>query len=172
MRRMEIVEFGLLSPERRAELEGDETDPFDAAGATLRYRAKERHVAVRDEQGRLVASTGLVVVEVEVADERFPVVGFGGVIVAAAHRGRGLARQVVGGALARAAGLGPAFALLFCREDRAGLYRKLGFADVADEVLVAQPAGPTPMPDRTMWRALRAGESWPPGTVVIHSLPF
>jgi predicted N-acetyltransferase YhbS len=169
---MEIVEFGLLSPERRAELEGDEADPFDAAGATLRYRRKERHVAVRDEHGRLVASTGLVLVEVEVAEERFPVVGLGGVIVAAAHRGRGLAREVIGAALARAAELGPALALLFCHDDRAGLYRKLGFADVEAEVRVRQPDGYAPMRDRTMWRALRPGANWPPGELVIHSLPF
>ena len=172
MRRMEIVEFGLLSPERRAELEGDEADPFDAAGDTLLYRRKERHVAVRDGHGRLVASTGLVLVEAEVAGERFPVVGLGGVIVAAAHRGRGLAREVVGAALARAAELGPAFALLFCHDDRAGLYRKLGFADVEAEVRVRQADRYAPMRDRTMWRALRPGASWPPGELVIHSLPF
>jgi predicted N-acetyltransferase YhbS len=172
MRRMEIVEFGLLSPERRAELEGDEGDPFDAAGATLRYRRKERHVAVRDDHGRLVASTGLVLVEAEVAGERFPVFGLGGVIVAAAHRGRGLAREVVGATLARAAELGPAFALLFCHDDRAGLYRKLGFAHVEAEVRVRQPEGYAPMRDRTMWRALRPGASWPRGELVIHSLPF
>ena len=68
---MEIVEFGRLTADRRAELEGDEDDPFDAAGETLRFQRKERHVAVRDGRGRLVASTGMLVVEVEVAGIAF-----------------------------------------------------------------------------------------------------
>ena len=41
------------------------------------------------------ASTGMLVVEVEVQVQRFSVVGFGGVIVRADHRGRGLAREIV-----------------------------------------------------------------------------
>jgi GNAT superfamily N-acetyltransferase len=99
-----------LSAAHRAELEGDELDPFDVAGVTLQFRPKERHVALEDERGRLVASTGMVITEVEVAGQRFPVIGIGGVIVTASHRGRGLARQVVEAALARAAELGPPFA--------------------------------------------------------------
>jgi hypothetical protein len=42
--RMEVVEFGRLTDAQRAELEGDERDPFDAEGATLRYRRKDHHV--------------------------------------------------------------------------------------------------------------------------------
>src|ERR1039458_2304244 len=72
--------------------------------------------------------------------------GFGGVIVRADHRGRGLAREVAQAALAKARTLGPAFALLFCHEDRAGLYRKLGFAEIISEVVVKQPDGCAPMP--------------------------
>jgi predicted N-acetyltransferase YhbS len=169
---MEIVEFSRLSPDKRRELEGDEQDPFDAARVTLRYRAKERHVALKNEHGRLVASAGMVVVDVEVDGERFPVVGIGGVIVEAGHRGRGLAREVVQAALLRAGALGPEFALLFCHEDRAGLYRKLGFARVVGEVSVEQPGGRARMPQHTMWRALGAQARWPEGTVVVHSLPF
>jgi predicted N-acetyltransferase YhbS len=169
---MEIVEFGPLTPELRAELEGDELDPFDAAGATLEYRRKEQHVALRDDVGRLIASTGIVVAEVEVGGNRFPVAGIGGVIVNAGYRSRGFARTVVEAALAKARSLGPAFAILFCHADRAGLYRRLGFIEVASEVLVEQPGGYAPMPQQTMWRALHVGAAWPDGPLMVHSLPF
>lgn len=169
---MEIVEFGRLTAEQRAELEGEERDPFGADGATLRYRPKERHVALRDGDGRLVASTGMLVVDVEVADERFPVVGLGGVIVNEHHRGRGLARRVVVEALARAQTLGPARAILFCLESRAGLYDRLGFKRLGSLVTVQQPGGPTPMPHLTMWHPLTPGAEWPTGPVAVHSLPF
>jgi predicted N-acetyltransferase YhbS len=169
---VEIVEFGHLTSDRRAELEGDEDDPFDAAGDTLQFQRKERHVALQDETGRLAASAGMLVVEVEVAGERFPVVGFGGVIVNAAHRGRGLARMVLDAALKRAASLGPAFVILFCHADRAGLYRRLGFEEVARPVLVQQPDGYVEMSMDTMWRALADGATWPKGPLKVHGLPF
>jgi hypothetical protein len=114
----------------------------------------------------------MLVVEVEVQVQRFSVVGFGGVIVRADHRGRGLAREIVQAALAKARTLGPAFALLFSHEDRAGLYRKLGFAEIISEVVVKQPDGCAPMPDRTMWQALYSHATWPDGAVIVHSLPF
>jgi predicted N-acetyltransferase YhbS len=169
---VQVVEFGRLTDEARAELEGDEADPFDAAGTTLRYRPKEQHVAVRGDDGRLVASTGMVAVAVEVEGQRFQVVGIGGVIVNARHRGRGLARTVVEAALERAAALGPAFALLFCHDDRAGLYERLGFSTVEPPVLVEQPEGEAEMPQRTMWRGLRPRASWPEGQLIVRSLPF
>ncbi len=168
---MEIVEFGPLTSEQREELEGDEHDPFDAAGATLSYRGKEHHVALTD-HGRLVASTGMLVVDVEAGHERFPVVGFGGVIVNERHRGIGLAREVLKAALARAETLGPAFAFLFCHQDRAGLYLKVGFHEVCSEVRVEQPHGYAVIPEIAMWRALGPGSLWPAGPVVVHSLPF
>jgi predicted N-acetyltransferase YhbS len=169
---MEVIEFGSLTDEHRRALEGDEPDPFDTAGLTLRFRPKDWHVGLKDESGRLVASTGMVSVEVEVDRERFPVVGVGGVIVSAPYRGRGLALRVVELALARARLLGPKFAILFCHEDRAGLYRKLGFAVISDSVLVEQPTGLVSMPQRTMWLALRDQATWPQGEVTVHSLPF
>jgi predicted N-acetyltransferase YhbS len=169
---MEIVEFGRLTQAQRADLEGDKDDPFDAAGSTLTYQAKERHVGIQDDRGRLVASTGMLVVEVEVHAQRFSVVGFGGVIVSAHHRGRGLARQVVGAALTTARTRGPGFALLFCHGDRAGLYRKLGFAEIISEVVVKQPDGYAAMPERTMWHALQPDVTWPDGDLIVHDLPF
>jgi GNAT superfamily N-acetyltransferase len=169
---MEIVEFGPLTPERRAALEGDEPDPFDAADQVLQFRPKDRHVGLQADSGRLIASAGFVVVEVEVAAERFEVVGLGGVIVNRAYRGHGYARELIEAAVARARDFGPAFMLLFCFESRTGLYRRLGFADIADEVQVKQPRGYARMDEHSMWRALRPGEVWPPGRVTLHSLPF
>jgi 5,10-methylenetetrahydrofolate reductase len=75
-------------------------------------------------------------------------------------------------ALAKARTLEPEFVLLFCHEDRAGLYRKLGFTEVMAKVMVQQPAGYEPMPQLTMWLALRQGARWPAGTVNLHSLPY
>jgi predicted N-acetyltransferase YhbS len=169
---MEVIEFGRLTDTFRHELEGDEPDPFESRGNPLTYRPKDRHVALRDDAGRLVASTGMVVVEVEVEGERFPVVGFGGVIVNATHRGQGLGRKVLEAALAKAGTLGPDFALLFCHANRMGLYRKVGFIEVEATVTVEQSNGSANMHQRTMWRALREGAEWPQGPVLLRSLPF
>jgi predicted N-acetyltransferase YhbS len=170
---MDPVEYGPLSQELREQLEGDERDPWDAGRVPpMEWRPKDQHVGLRDERGRLVANAGLLVVEVEVAGRRFPVVGLGGVIVNRAHRGEGLSLQVLDAALAKAATLGPDFVLLFCHDDRMGLYRRLGFDEVRAEVLVASSAGQVTMPMRTMWRALRPGATWPDGRVALQSLPF
>lgn len=172
---MEMIELGGLSTEERAELEGDEADPFDAQriGMTLSWRAKDMHVALRSPEGRLVASAGLLLAEVDAGDERsIPVVGIGGVIVAAAHRGQGLANQVIMGALRRASRLGPAFALLFCYRDRMGLYQRHGFTEIPPPVMAQQPGGLVEMPMVAMWRALRAGARLPSGPVVLTGFPF
>jgi predicted N-acetyltransferase YhbS len=170
---MEQVEFGLLTDELRAELEGDEPDPWDAARVPpMEWRPKERHVGLRDEHGRLVANAGLLVVEVEVAGERFPVVGLGGVIVKREHRGKGLSIDVLEATLARATAMGPDFLVLFCHDDRMGLYRRFGFDEIRDEVLVDSSGGQIPMPMRAMWRAVRPGATWPEGPVAVQSRPF
>jgi predicted N-acetyltransferase YhbS len=169
---MEIVEFEHMTTGRRDELEGDEDDPFDAAEATLRFQRKERHVGLRTESGRLVASAGMLIVEVDVAGERFRVVGLGGVIVNAAHRRRGLARTVVGEAIARARTLGPRFMILFCHDNRQGLYRRLGFEEVERPVMVQQPEAYVEMPMTTMRRALATDANWPDGRLAVHGLPF
>jgi predicted N-acetyltransferase YhbS len=170
---METVEFGALPPEVRSELHGDEVDPFDAGRVPpIEWRQKDRNIALRDPDGTHVASAGILIAEVEIAGERIPVVGLGGVMVRAADRGRGRARQVVTAALAGARSDGPAFALLFCHADRCGLYAKLGFVVIAEPVTVEQPDGPLAMPMVGMWRALRDGASWPPGPVTVLGLPF
>ena len=170
--RMEILDLGRLTDAQRGELEGGEDDPFDGAGISLRFRPKDRHVALREASGRLVASAGLTTSEVEVADERIPVVGLGGVFVSAAYRGRGLSRQIVGEALDRAPTMGPSFVILFCHANRVGLYARLGFVGIDHPVSVQQPDGFETMPMRTMWRGLRPDASWPEGPVRVHGLPF
>src|SRR5579884_4458075 len=129
---MELIEFETLTPEREAELEGDEADPWGIAEVelTLTFQPKHRHVGLVGEDGSLVASAGIVIAEAQVGEARFPVVGLGGVIVRAPFRGRGLAREIVEAALTRGRRLGPPFAVLFCLDSRMGLYRRLGFTEV------------------------------------------
>ena len=170
---MEVVEHGPLTDAQGEGLDGGEEHPFGTEGIELCWRRKERHVMMRDGEGRLLGSTGLLVVEVSVDDgDPFGVVGLGGVFVKRAHRGQGLARVVVEAALERAARLGPALAMLFCRDALAGLYRKLGFQVVEPPVRVLQPTGSAVMPMNTMWRPLRDGAAWPPGAVSVRSEPF
>jgi GNAT superfamily N-acetyltransferase len=170
---VEVVEHGPLTDAQRAALEGGEEHPFGTEGIELFWRPKERHVMLRDDEGRLIASTGLLVVEVSVGEAKpFEVVGLGGVIVAPGHRGQGLARVVVEAALERAAKIGPELAILFCRDDVAGLYRKLGFQLVEPPIRVFQPTGSVVMPVNTMWRPFVDGAAWPPGTVLVRSEPF
>jgi predicted N-acetyltransferase YhbS len=169
---VELIEFELLSPERRAELEGDEPDPWQVADVTMGFQPKHRHIGLQGDDGSLVACAGIVLAEAQVGAARFPVLGLGGVIVRAPFRGRGLAREIVEAALAKGRRLGPPFALLFCLESRTGLYQRLGFTEVEGKVRVQQPNGYAVMPMRTMWRGLRPAAVWPPGELVLHSLPF
>ncbi len=170
---MEVVEFGALTPPLRAELEGDEVDPFDGAGSSLQWRPKDRHVGLRAPDGRMLASTGLVQAGLEAGDGRVAeVVGIGGVIVAAPFRGQGLGSRVIVEALRVAATLGPPAVILFCHRDRAGLYARHGFVELAPPVLVSQPDGFAEIPQVTMWRALREGVDPPAAPIRILSLPF
>jgi predicted GNAT family N-acyltransferase len=170
---MEVVEVGRLSDSEWAELQGDEVDPFDAARNSLQWGSKDRHVALRRPDGRFVATAGLVVAEVHVDGSAvIPVVGIGGVIVAAPCRGQGLGDRIVVEALRIAATLGPGIAMLFCYRDRAGLYARHRFVEIVAPVFVYQPAGLVEMTMVSMWRALREGERLPPGEVVLNSLPF
>jgi GNAT superfamily N-acetyltransferase len=170
---LEVVELGRFSEAQRVELEAGEEDPFDARGNTLTWRPKERHIALRDSDGRLVASTGFVLAEAQVGDElplRF--VGIGGVFVTSARRGQGLGRRILIEALRVARTLGTPIALLFCHPDRSGLYRRHGFREVAAPVLVRQPQGYAEMPMVAMWRPLRENATLADGPVTVHSLPF
>ena len=172
---MELIEFGRLSDEQYAALVGDEDDPWNAAEFDLEWLPKEHHVAVRDDDGRLLAAAGLVVVEVQFGEQPpSPVVGVGGVIVTASHRGRGFGRRVISEALRRAEAMGPEIAMLFCRAENAGLYRRHGFSEVPGPVLVEQPDGIADISGVgvTMWRPLKAGARLPGGMVKVNGLPF
>ena len=170
---MELIEFGTLSAERYAELVGNEHDPWDAGDLKFEWRPKEWHVGVLDEDGRLVAAAGLVVVTARFGDrEPIEVVGLGGVIVAARHRGEGLGAMVISEAVRRAGDLGPSIGILFCRPDRAELYRRYGFTEVPGPVLVEQPAGELEIPMVTMWRPVKSGATLPDGRIKLDGLPF
>ncbi|MFE7114767.1 GNAT family N-acetyltransferase [Streptomyces sp. NPDC057654] len=160
-----------LETHDNTELFGDAVDPFRVAECGLVWRLKDHHFGIRMD-GRLVAHAGLVVLPLSVGGRRMDVVGLGGIGVAEDQRGRGLARQVVNGALEYARTLGPEFAFLFCRADVAGLYIRLGWHEIDAQVEVEQPDGPAVMPLRTLWVPLRQGAQWPEGPVRLHSRPM
>ena len=170
---VDLVDLGRLTEEQYAELVGDEEDPWSAARLPLDWRPKDRHIAMCDDDGKLVAAAGLVVAEVQFG-ERQPIglVGIGSVIVAARHRRRGLGWQVISAAVRSASDLGPDVAMLFCRPALVELYRRHGFAEVPGPVLVDQPSGVVEMPWVTMWRPLKRGASFADGVVKLHGLPF
>jgi GNAT superfamily N-acetyltransferase len=168
-----LVVFGRLSESQRSELEAGEEDPFDAAGNTLAFRPKGQHIALREGGGRLVASTGFVLADLQVEGRPpVPFVGISGVLVTSARRGQGLGDRIVGEALRFAQTLGPDLALLFCHRDRAGLYERHGFTEVEPPVLVQQPRGYAEIPQVTMWRPLRDGATLAEGRLTVRSLPF
>jgi predicted GNAT family N-acyltransferase len=171
---MKMVEFGRLSDEQHAELAGEEDDPWGAAEFDVEWLPKDHHVAITDDDGRLLAAAGLVVVEVRFgAQPPISVVGVGDVIVTASHRGRGFGRQVISEVLKRAEELGPEIAMLFCRAEMAGLYQAHGFAKVSRRVVIDQPAGLTDGRGVMMWRPLKAGVRLPDGIVtIVGGLPF
>ena len=169
---MELIELGALSLAVRAELEGDEPDPWGTTGSELTWRPKDHHVALRMPDGRLAATAGWLIADLKVGDQLLPVVGIGGVIVPRAHRGQGLGRRVIAELLARAQELGPEIAILFCQPEKVGLYQRRGFVPIVEPVHVQQPTGLTEMPLPTMWRALRDGSGLPAGPVRLPGPPF
>ena len=77
-------------------------------------------------------------------------------------------------ALSRAEAMGPEIAMLFCRAESAGLYRRHGFVEVLGPVLVDQPDRIVEVSGMgaTMWRPLKAGARLPDGIVKVNGLPF
>jgi predicted N-acetyltransferase YhbS len=172
-RPLTVVQFGDLRRDQRSQLYGEDPDPFEMAGDRLHWQPKLRHVGLEDRDGRLVACAGLVRTRVRAGDgPPQEAIGLGGVIVAVAYRGRGLARQVVAEALRLGATLGPELAMLFCLPSRVGLYERLGFSAIEPPVLVEQPDGPVRVKLVVMWRTIRAGAGLPAGPVHLLTLPF
>jgi predicted GNAT family N-acyltransferase len=161
---MELVELpGDHSEVERAELLDGEEDAYELAALVLPPgRSKDRRFALR-EQGRLVASAGILKADVAVGSSVFGVVGIGGVLVTRSRRGQGLFRRVMEPALEAARLEGPDFALLFCLRKNAPLYAKLGF------VTLEAPVTSTGIviPLDTMWRPLTPAAQWPDGPVAL-----
>jgi predicted N-acetyltransferase YhbS len=168
-----LEELGRLTQRQRAEIEAGEKDPFGSTDPPFEWRTKDRHVVLRSDDGRLVASAGIVLAEVRSEDQGLVgVVGIGGVIVTASLRGQGLGKRIIEEVLGLAARAGPGLALLFCQPDRVALYLRHGFAKISAPVLVRQRDGYVPAPAVTMWRAIRPGAELPSGKITVESLPF
>jgi predicted N-acetyltransferase YhbS len=170
---VELVELTVLGDADWAQLRDGEQEPFGAIGEALHWSAKDHYMALRGDDGRLLAAAGVAVFEVEVEGTgAFEVVGLGGVIVTHTMRGRGLFSRVVGPALAKAAQLGPERMMLFCRPELVARYARLGFRVIDAPVWADQPGGHIEMPHEAMWLALREGAEWPAGRVDVRGLPF
>jgi predicted GNAT family N-acyltransferase len=161
---MDLVELpGDHSEAERAELVDGEEDVYELANLVLPPgRSKDKRFALR-EDGRLIASAGILRADVTVGADTFGVVGIGGVLVTRSRRGQGLFRRVMEPALEAARHEGPDFALLFCLRKNAHLYAKLGFLTIPDPVTSTGIV----IPLDTMWRPLTAGAHWPPGPVTL-----
>ena len=161
---MELVELpGDHDEVERAQLIDGEADVYELANLVLPPgRAKDRRFALR-EDGRLVASAGILTAAVAIDEHAFPVVGIGGVLVTHSRRGQGLFRRVMEPVLEAAEQLGPRYALLFCLPKNAYLYEKFGFATIDAPVTSTGLV----IPLDTMWRPLAPDAQWPSGPVTL-----
>ena len=171
---MEVVELDALTERDWADLADGEHEPFGPTGGALTWRAMDRYVALRKQRdGPLVAVAGAVIASVEIEGAGcFEVVGLGRLIVTRSLRGRGLMPMVVEPLRRLAEGMGADRAMIFCRPELVGLYRRLGYTETTAPVWADQPGGRVEMTEPAMWRALRAGVEWPPGRVDVRGLPF
>jgi predicted GNAT family N-acyltransferase len=167
-----VVELGQIADEDWRQVIAGEREPWGGVAEALRWRAKTRHIGLRDDAGSLVALAGLLLAEVRVADVPLQVVGIGGVIVTRAARGRGLARVLIERVLQTAGELGPGRAMLFCLPRNVALYAKFGFKLIPEPVFAQQPAGMIEMPLCAMWKPLTSAATWPEGRVELPGEPF
>lgn len=169
---LDVEDLAELSLRDWVDLTGREAAPFGDETEGIVWRPKERHLGLRDGDGRLVAAGGLVVTTVRVAGADVEVVGVGTLIVAPDWRRRGI-MPLVADPLARLAEeLGPNLAMIFCREALVPLYERRDYRRIAAPVRVDQPDGRITMPIPAMWRPLRDGATWPDGDVEIDGEPF
>ncbi len=169
---VEVIDRPEYGPDDVAQVTGGDSDPFGTDHLGIVWREKSDHVALVDD-GRLIGCAGWVVTEVCVAGgPDVEVFGLGGVIVHAAHRGRGIGAQLVDGAMRRMRSGGGSLAMLFCRPERLAFYGRLGWVPIEDEVTVEQPGGLIVMPLRTCWTPLVAGGVLPEGSLRLKGLPF
>ena len=169
---LQLEQVGALSLRDWVALTERDGDPFGHAAEKLEWRAKERHVCLRDPDGALVAAGGAAIVTVVVADTSFEVVGLGGLIVRRELRGHGVMTRVADAIARVAERMGPEHAMLFSQDHLLGVYRGRGYRAIEAPVSVDQPAGRIVMTQTAMWRPLRAGATWPEGPVEVYGLPF
>jgi GNAT superfamily N-acetyltransferase len=171
---VELVELDMVTDQQWAEIVAGEVEPW-GLGEELSWRDKEHQIAVRGLDGRLLALAGTAIADVEVEGSGpFQVLGIGGVFVTPSQRGRGLAVRLVRELLAgaRRDPSHPDRAMLFCRPQLIGLYRKLGFREIDAPVWAEQPRGRIEVPLRAMWHPLAKEAEWPAGRVDVRGLPF
>src|SRR4029077_19784178 len=95
VRSVELVELGPLTDEDWAVVLDGEVAAFGPVGEALEWLPKDRHLALRDDAGRLVAFVGASVVDVAVDGAgEFSVVGIGSLVVHRDQRGKGLMSQL------------------------------------------------------------------------------
>jgi predicted GNAT family N-acyltransferase len=169
-----VVALERVTEQQWDELIAGESEPWGGGIAErLSWREKTRNVGIRARDGRLLAVAGTVRSDVQVAGgARFEVLGVGGVFVARNARGGGLVARLLDVLLAIPPEAGPDRAMLFCRPQLVGMYRKFDFREITDPVWAEQPAGAVCMPLCAMWRPLRAGAAWPAGRVDVLAPPF
>ena len=172
---MELVELERLSKEQWEELGANEPGAWGGGPPeTLHWGPKDRHLALREPGGEILAVSGTVIATVSVEDSpTFQVLGIGGVFVSSSDRGRGLMRSIMGALLTRAReDSGPERGMLFCLPRLAAVYGSHGFAEIADPVWADQPGGRVEIPMVSMWIALHGRPGWPSGRVDLQGLPF
>jgi predicted GNAT family N-acyltransferase len=171
---MELVELDVITEEQWDALGAGEPGAWGGgAPESLVWRQKERHLVLREADGRLLAVAEAAIAELAVEGAgTFDVLAIGGVFVSSSDRGRGLMRAVMGSLLGLAREMGPERAMLFCLPRLAPVYGSLGFAEIPDPVWADQPAGRVEIPMCAMWLALHGRPGWPSGRVDVHGLPF
>jgi GNAT superfamily N-acetyltransferase len=166
---IDLPEFG---PDDYAQIVDGEPDPFGTDQLGISWREKSAHLGLAHD-GRLIAHAAWVRTRARTTTGTpVGVVGLGSVLVHRKHRGAGVGRQLVSGAMTRMGELDTPVGMLFCRTPRVPFYESLGWHPVDATVTVDQPAGPVVMPLVTCWAPLIDQAYLPDGDLRIEGLPF
>jgi GNAT superfamily N-acetyltransferase len=169
---VELVDLPDFGVHDYADIEDGEKDPFGTDRLGIFWLEKENHLGLT-EAGRLIGHAGWVPSRARAATgELIEVVGLGGVLMHRTHRGSGVGRQLVSGAMTRMRDLDRPLGMLFCRTERVRFYEGLGWHRVHGQVTVDQPSGPMVMPLVTCWTALTSGAAPPETDLHVEGLPF
>ncbi len=166
---IDLLEFGA---DDYAQIQDGESDPFGTDHLGISWREKPAHLGLVDD-GRLIAHAGWVPTRARtITGTPIEAVGLGSVLVHRKHRGAGVGRQLVSGAMTRMRELNKPLGLLFCRTQRVRFYESLGWRPIEGEVTVDQPAGPMVMPLVTCWTPLTEEVSLADEDLRVEGLPF